>query len=112
MDEFGGLPYDESAIPAAAPAADSEGDHPMLDRALDDLPPRRRGSGETGEHDRGPVPEHVQSLIGRMGRGRVYLSEESTGIIHHDGQRRIQRDPVCLFAPGLGLRQHTTDAII
>jgi hypothetical protein len=59
----------------------------MLDRALDDVPTRSRGRDE-------PVPEHVQSLLGRMGKNKVYLAEESTGIIHHDAEARLRRDPV------------------
>lgn len=92
MDDLGGLPYDDSAAAAAPDVAPTttevDGDHPMLDRALDDYPM----GGE--ERKREPVPEHVQSLIGRMGRGKVYLAEESPGIIHHDAERRISRDPV------------------
>ncbi|KAL7420656.1 hypothetical protein Q5752_004607 [Cryptotrichosporon argae] len=83
MDQ--GLPYDAPSPSAAAPAepaTDADGDHPMLDRALDDY--------VTPQAD---VPEHVQGLLGRMGRGKVYLVEESVGIVHHDGDRRIRGDP-------------------
>jgi hypothetical protein len=59
----------------------------LLDRPLDDAPPRRRSGA------RSPVPEHVQALMGRMGKGKVYLADESPGIIHHDAERRIARDP-------------------
>ena len=40
------------------------------------------------------LPDHVQSLMGRMSKGKVYLLEESPGILHLDGQGRIMRDPV------------------
>lgn len=98
MDEFGGLPYTEEAAAAAQEAQVAEAsetmdvDHPMLDRPLDDYNPRprRRSPGEPPE----PVPEHVQSLLGRMGKGKVYLMDESPGIIHHDGGLRLKRDPV------------------
>lgn len=101
MDEFGGLPYTDEAAAAAqevqaAQAAEASNsmdvDHPMLDRALDDYNPRqrRRSPREPSE----PVPEHVQSLLGRMGKGKVYLMDESPGIIHHDGELRLSRDPV------------------
>ncbi|KAL1405014.1 hypothetical protein Q8F55_008637 [Vanrija albida] len=60
-------------------------DHPLLDRALDDIP-ARRGPDE-------PVPEHVTQLMGRMAKNKIYLAEESPAIIHHDGQERLRRDP-------------------
>lgn len=57
-----------------------------LDRPLEDYNPPR------------VVPEHVQSLMGRMSKGKVYLLEESPAAIVVDGGERLRRDPVC---PGL-----------
>lgn len=63
-------------------------DHPLLDRALDDIPARRAEAE--------PVPEHVSALMGRMGKNKIYLAEESPAVIHHDGVERLRRDPVSL----------------
>ncbi|BEJ10908.1 hypothetical protein CspHIS471_0103300 [Cutaneotrichosporon sp. HIS471] len=100
MDIDGGLPWDAddsgptAPPPAPAPEQTTEMDVDMLlDRPLDDFPARRSGGRDRQGEPREPVPEHVQSLVGRMGKGKVYLAEESTGIIHHDAERRIARDP-------------------
>lgn len=100
MDIDGGLPYeaDDSGpyVPPVLPPPEDETKDDvdmLLDKPLDDMiPDRRRGSGE--RRPREPIPEHVQNLMGRMGKGKVYLAEESPGIIHHDAERRIARDPV------------------
>jgi len=95
----GGLPYEYNG--------DDDGkhdtDHPMLDRALDDysfysfpstpLTPSFTAPPTTSR-DRGVIPEHVANLMNRMSRNKVYLAEESSGIIHHDAQERIRGDPV------------------
>ncbi|CAK9779876.1 hypothetical protein CC85DRAFT_286208 [Cutaneotrichosporon oleaginosum] len=90
MDIDGGLPWDadDSGPTAPPPPAPAPDDVDMLDRPLDDFVPRERGG-----RARSPVPEHVQALMGRMGKGKVYLAEETPGIIHHDAERRIARDP-------------------
>jgi hypothetical protein len=76
------LPYD--ATPPPSPPNTTE---PMaLDQPLDDYTPA--------------IPEHVTNLMSRMGRGKVYLLEESPAIIHIDGVDRAARDPVRL-ASGL-----------
>ncbi|GMK56751.1 hypothetical protein CspeluHIS016_0305910 [Cutaneotrichosporon spelunceum] len=98
MDIDGGLPWDADdsgpTAPPPAPAEEGMDVDTLLDRALDDAPrrPGRRGR-EHERETRSPVPEHVQALMGRMGKGKVYLAEESPGIIHHDAERRIARDP-------------------
>lgn len=81
----GGLPYDGTPPPEEQPQARSE-EPAGLDMALDDLPSDRSQPKD--------VPEHVKSLMGRMGRGKVYLLDETPGIIHHDGDSRIRGDPV------------------
>lgn len=90
----GGLPYDaDDSGPTRVP--DMDGDHPMLDKALDDytVPVSATGS-HFGFHERSVVSEHAANLLGRMGRSKVYLAEESPGIIHHDAEERLRRDPV------------------
>jgi hypothetical protein len=82
-----GLPYDRTPSPQAeAPVADPSLTEPSaLDMALDDYVP----AGQ-------PVPDHVQSLMGRMSKGKVYLLDESPAIVLVDGKERIRGDPVCL----------------
>ena len=46
-----------------------------------------------------PIPDHVQSLMGRMGKGKVYLLEESPAIILVDGQERVRGDEVSCSPP-------------
>jgi hypothetical protein len=96
----GGLPYDDSEA--------ADGDHPMLDRALEDdyyaFPPSFPNTPmsatffgmapPTTSRDRGVIPDHVANLMGRMSRNKVYLAEESSGIIHHDAEARLSGDPV------------------
>jgi hypothetical protein len=53
-----------------------------LDRPLDDYNPPN------------VVPEHVQSLMGRMSKGKVYLLEESPAVVVLDDGERLRRDPV------------------
>lgn len=76
------LPYDATPPPSPPkPAQESEAmDIDPLDRPLDDYKPA--------------IPEHVQSLMGRMSKGKVYLLEESPAIIHVDAEERIRGDPV------------------
>ena len=75
-----GRPYNDPPQPAEMnPGAGIES---RLDRPLSDR------SFET------QIPEHVKSLMGRMSRGKVYLLEESTGIIHYNESGRSRRDPV------------------
>ncbi|WWC66215.1 uncharacterized protein I206_100116 [Kwoniella pini CBS 10737] len=69
------LPYD--GTPPPSPPREEE--NPALDRALDDYTPA--------------LPDHVQSLMGRMSRGKVYLMEESPAILHLDGEDKLRRDP-------------------
>lgn len=111
MDIDGGLPYeaDDSGpyVPPVLPPPEAEATEDvdmLLDRPLDDMIPdqRQRGSGE--RRPREPIPDHVQNLMGRMGKGKVYLAEESPGIIHHDAERRIARDPVSQYGSGAGLQ--------
>ncbi|WWC58762.1 uncharacterized protein I303_101306 [Kwoniella dejecticola CBS 10117] len=70
------LPYDGTPPPSSPPRED---ENPALDRPLDDYTPA--------------IPDHVQSLMGRMSRGKVYLLEESPAILHLDGQEKLRRDP-------------------
>lgn len=86
------LPYDgtpppeERIEPSGLDRPLGEYDEPSaLDRPLDDYNP---SSNE--------VPEHVQSLMGRMSKGKVYLLEESPAVVMIDGEERIRRDPVSL----------------
>jgi len=77
----GGLPYDGTPPSESTPSPSREPsalDRPLSDHPLDP-----------------PVPEHVKSLMGRMSRGKVYLLEESTGIIPADGENRLRGDPAC-----------------
>ncbi|WVQ97600.1 hypothetical protein IAU59_004714 [Kwoniella sp. CBS 9459] len=82
------LPYDatpppEDRRPEEANSTNINGeDNPALDRPLDDyVPPVEE------------VPEHVRSLMGRMSKGKLYLMEESPGILHLDADERLRRDP-------------------
>ena len=86
-----GLPYDRTPSPqpeAEAHIAEAALTEPSaLDMALDDYVP----AGQ-------PVPDHVQSLMGRMSKGKVYLLDESPAIVLVDGKDRIRGDPVSLTA--------------
>lgn len=91
-----GLPYDGTPPPdEARPIEPDALDRPLeeytepsaLDRPLDDYRPPRE-----------EVPEHVQSLMGRMGKGRVYLLEESPAMVMMDDGERLRRDPVCSYS--------------
>ncbi|WRT64316.1 uncharacterized protein IL334_001248 [Kwoniella shivajii] len=73
------LPYDATPPPSPPRGSVMEEENPALDRPLDDYQPS--------------IPDHVQSLMGRMSRGKVYLMEESPGIIHLDGNEKLRRDP-------------------
>ena len=82
-----GLPYD--GTPPPEDRMEPSGlDRPLgeytepsgLDRPLNDYQP--------------VVPDHVQSLMGRMSKGKVYLLEESPAVVILDGEERIRRDPV------------------
>jgi hypothetical protein len=83
-----GLPYDGTPPPEDRRDEPSGLDRPLgdytepsaLDRPLDDYEPA--------------VPDHVQSLMGRMSKGKVYLLEESPAVVILDGEERIRRDPV------------------
>jgi hypothetical protein len=86
-----GLPYD--ATPPPEEHVEPSGlDKPLeeytepsaLDRPLDDYNPTN------------VVPDHVQSLMGRMSKGKVYLLEESPAVVIMDGGERLRRDPVRL----------------
>jgi hypothetical protein len=59
-----------------------------LDRPLEEYNPTR------------VVPEHVQSLMGRMSKGKVYLLEESPAVILMDDGERLRRDPVSTYCAG------------
>lgn len=75
------LPYD--ATPPPSPPRDIETmqvDADPLDRPLDDYKPA--------------IPDHVQSLMGRMSKGKVYLLEETPAILHMDTELRVKGDPV------------------
>jgi hypothetical protein len=96
LDIYKMLPYDGTPPPEERIDEPTGLDRPLgeytepsaLDRPLDDYQPN------TNE-----VPEHVQSLMGRMSKGKVYLLEESPAVIIMDGEERIRRDPVsCRFA--------------
>lgn len=103
MDYDGGLPYDESDAAAAAAAAasapapavpveaDDDGDLPMLDRPLDDFP---LGDDNNRGSRREPMSASANDLMKRMGRGKVYMADESPGIFFNDGEQRISKDPV------------------
>jgi hypothetical protein len=85
-----GLPYDRTPSPQPeAPALETALTEPSaLDMALDDYVP----AGQ-------PMPDHVQSLMGRMSKGKVYLLDESPAIVLVDGKERIRGDPVSLTSP-------------
>ena len=88
MIEVTALPYDGTPPPEPAPPATSKGATAFaapLDRPLDDYRPE--------------VPAHVKSLIGRMGKGKVYLIEETPAILHEDGEAKIQGDIVGSSCP-------------
>lgn len=96
-----GLPYDGTPPPDERVAEPSALDRPLgeysepsaLDRPLDDYEAPRE------------VPEHVQSLMGRMSKGKVYLLEESLGVDNTGEDERIRRDPVSYQLPVLAKRQ-------
>jgi len=85
-----GLPYDRTPSPQPeTPALETALTEPSaLDMALDDYVP----AGQ-------PMPDHVQSLMGRMSKGKVYLLDESPAIVLVDGKERIRGDPVSLTSP-------------
>lgn len=94
-----GLPYDRTPSPqpeVPAPSADLT-EPTGLDMALDDYVPANQ-----------PVPEHVQSLMGRMSKGKVYLLEESPALVVVDGKERIRGDQVSCWKLQLRARQLTT----
>lgn len=78
-----GLPYDRTPSPQPAPIDAGPSEPSALDMALDDYVPAEE-----------PIPEHVQSLMGRMGKGKVYLLEESPAIVLVDGKERVRGDQV------------------
>jgi hypothetical protein len=79
-----GLPYDRTPSPRPEAPPDAGPSEPAgLDMPLDDYVPPQE-----------PIPEHVQSLMGRMGKGKVYLLEESPAIVLVDGKERIRGDQV------------------
>ena len=89
MSYNGGLPYDATPPPDDIPpqAGPSKLDKPLddpLDKPLDDYKPPKS------------LPPHVSDLMGRMSHGKVYLLEESPGIIHVDAPKRLEKDPVGL----------------
>ena len=99
-----GLPYDGTPPPGEEiPAEVSALDRPLeeytepsaLDRPLDEYNPTRE------------VPEHVQSLMGRMSKGKVYLLEESPAVVMMNDGERLRQNPVralhsCLCHGGMG----------
>lgn len=93
-----GLPYDgtpppdeQRVNPLDRPLEEPTYTEPSaLDRALDDYDAPGSRSRE--------VPEHVQSLMGRMSKGKVYLLEESPAMVLLDDGERLRRDPVSRFS--------------
>lgn len=82
-----GLPYDRTPTPEPAPqpepSSSTQNGPAGLDMALDDYiaqPPA--------------ISDRARDLMGRMGKGKVYLLEESTAIVNVDGKERIRGDPV------------------
>jgi hypothetical protein len=78
------LPYDATP-PTSPPQDDMATEIPSinpLDRALDDHP------------SNAPIPEHVQALMDRMSKSRVYLLEETEVTTIPRAQRRLRGDPV------------------
>jgi hypothetical protein len=71
------LPYDATS-PPSPPKDDAEPS--ALDRPLDDYA--------------SAIPAHVTDLMSRMGKGKVYLLEESPGILHVDVNEKMYKDPV------------------
>ncbi|ORY34256.1 hypothetical protein BCR39DRAFT_517262 [Naematelia encephala] len=91
------LPYDRTPSPSREepPIVESSAEPSALDMALDDFEPA--------------VPTHVQDLLGRMGKGKVYLLEETPAILHVDGQERIRGDPrIATLAQQLDERDPTS----
>ncbi|OCF41850.1 hypothetical protein I317_04360 [Kwoniella heveanensis CBS 569] len=83
------LPYDATPPPEDPSYTNNgqthtgaEDENPALDRPLDEY-----------ELPAEEVPEHVRSLMGRMSKGKLYLMEESPGILHLDADERLRRDP-------------------
>lgn len=86
------LPYDATPPPSPPstesmtidpPAPEEEPSIDILDRTLDEYRPA--------------IPDHVQALVGRMSKGKVYLLENSPAIIHTGDQQRTRGDPVSCF---------------
>jgi hypothetical protein len=97
MSYSGGLPY-ESTPPLEEPSISASAD--PLDRPLSDY---HLSSTSTTDQ----VPEHVKSLMGRMGRGKVYLADESPALLHVGGkEERIAHDPV-----GRSILENTFDRL-
>jgi hypothetical protein len=40
------------------------------------------------------VSDRARDLMSRMGKGKIYLLEESPAIVNLDGQERVRGDPV------------------
>jgi hypothetical protein len=68
-----------------APAKSADID---IDRPLDDI------VVEAANANASVIPRHVQDLMSRMGKGKLYMLDESPGILHVDSGERIRGDPV------------------
>lgn len=80
------LPYDTTPPPEETMDAGPETSNP-LDLPLSDYTPAADA-----------VPEHVQALVGRMSKGKVYLLEESPAVVNPEAQQRVRGDPVSYHA--------------
>jgi hypothetical protein len=84
-----GLPYD------GTPPPEERRDEPIgLDRPLGDYEEPSALDRPLDDYQPNVVPDHVQSLMGRMSKGKVYLLEESPAVVIVDDGERIRRDPV------------------
>jgi len=84
-----GLPYD------GTPPPEERRDEPLgLDRPLGEYEEPSALDRPLDDYQSNAVPEHVQSLMGRMSKGKVYLLEESPAVVIMDDGERLRRDPV------------------
>lgn len=86
------LPYDSTPPPEdRKPPIDAKNEE-------DEMQVEPAGLDRPLDEYKAPIPDHVQSLMSRMGQGKVYLLEETPAIIHVDAESRIRGDPVsCAF---------------
>lgn len=89
------LPYDRTPSPPESPS------QPPQDSKITRIDPLDQPLDSYTQ----PIPSHVQSLLGRMGQGKVYLLEESPAILMTNSEGRIKNSVGSLrsWARGLGV---------